>query len=223
MPPPLTATVIGDIVDSRGATDRGRLHRRLATTLSAHADDHGVLTPPEITAGDEFQATYSGVGAAIDAAWRIRLELLPDVDLRVGIGWGEVTALDHRIQDGPGWWSARAAIEAAAQAQAKSATRSVRTGYRSDEPSAAAWAGAVEAALRCRDHLLGSLDDRSVRILGELMAGRSQGQIADTEGISASAISQRVRDGGLGVLIDSAQQLASVGAPPAANPPERGA
>ena len=87
----------------------------------------------------------------------------------------------------------------------------MRTAYRSEEPGAPDPAS-VDAALRCRDHLLGSLDERSQRILGGLMAGRTQAEIADSEDISASAVSQRVRGDGLALLLQVADQLAEVGA-----------
>ena len=47
-------------------------------------------------------------------ALQVRLTAAPAIDVRFGIGWGfEVTILDAStgIQDGPGWWSARDAIE----------------------------------------------------------------------------------------------------------------
>ena len=38
------------------------------------------------------------------------LALLPVVDVRHGIGWGPVSVLgeEPRVEDGPGWWAARA-------------------------------------------------------------------------------------------------------------------
>ena len=48
---------------------------------------------------------------------------------------------------------------------------------------------------------MGSLSERSRRILGRLVAGDPQAAIAEDEGISASAVSQRVRGDGLTVVI----------------------
>lgn len=205
------ATVIGDVVGSRRSPDRQGLHARLTTALATEAEGEGVMDPLAITVGDEFQGTFATLGAAIDAAWRVRLALLPEVDVRIGLGWGEVTALDESVQDGPGWWDAREAITWVAQEQSTSRTTHLRTAYRSRATGAPS-PGAVNAALHCRDHLLGSLDDRSRRILGGLMADRTQAEIAHDEGISASAVSQRVRTGGIAVLRLAADELATVGA-----------
>ncbi|GAA3613056.1 SatD family protein [Marihabitans asiaticum] len=205
------ATLIGDVVGSRDSDDRRGLHRRLLAALADETARSVALEPPAVTVGDEFQGCYPTVGAAIAAGWRLRTTLLPEVDVRVGIGWGPVTRLDDTVQDGPGWWAAREAIDWVAEAQTKAGTRAVRTAYRSEEPGGPDPA-AVDAALRCRDHLLGSLDERSQRILGGLMAGRTQAEIADSEDISASAVSQRVRGDGLALLLQVADQLAEVGA-----------
>lgn len=206
------ATVIGDLVGSRRSPDRRALHERLQAGLAAHATDEGVVEAPAVTVGDEFQAIYATVGAAIDATWRLWLDLAPEVDVRVGIGWGVVARLDDRVQDGPGWWDARDAITAVAQDERSVPGARRRCAYRSRLPDAPDVA-AVNAALRCRDHLAGSLDDRSRHILEGLMAGRTQAQIADDEGISPAAVHQRYRNHGLAVLLAAGEELAHAGEP----------
>lgn len=42
------------------------------------------------------------------------------------------------------------------------------------------------------------------------MTGRTQAQIAETEGISASAVSQRVRRDGIGLILLAADELRTV-------------
>src|ERR1700712_223622 len=98
----LRATVIGDVVGSRSAADRGALHRAITSALADAAEV--AIEPPVLTVGDEFQGVYRTVGEAIDAALSIRLALAPGVDIRFGIGWGAITVLDDAtgIQDGPG-------------------------------------------------------------------------------------------------------------------------
>lgn len=194
---------------SRQTADRAALHRRLAAALR----DVGTaaIDPPAFTVGDEFQGSYATVGAAIEAALQLRLAVAPDIDVRFGIGWGEVTVLDVNtgIQDGPGWWSAREAIEWTAAAQQQPALAHVRTAYRSgvdDGPDA----NAVNAALLCRDHLLGSVDARSLRLLRGLLEHKTKKELAEMEGISASAVSQRTTRDGLDLLVLASEQLRTV-------------
>jgi hypothetical protein len=195
--------LIGDVVDSRGAANRRALHRAVEKALVGVNAAVPAIGELRVTVGDEFQGAYGTLGAALDAALRVRLELLPGVDTRFGIGRGAVTTLDaaRGIEDGPGWWSAREAIEAAAEAGGRSATRAARTAVRAaddDDPTL----DAVNAALLCRDHLVGSLSDRSIRLLRGLMDPHTtQSDLAAREGISASAVSQRVRADGIGSVL----------------------
>jgi len=207
--------VLGDLVGSRGAPNRRALHRAVEQALLSVNAAVPAVTQLRVTVGDEFQGAYATLGAAIDAALRVRLELVPASDVRVGIGRGPVQLLDAErgIEDGPGWWAARAAIEAVEQAAGRATTRHLRTAYRPAPSDADAGrddlghADAVNAALLCRDHLVGSLSDRSVRLLRGLMDPHTtQSELATLEGISASAVSQRVRADGIGAIL-AAQDL----------------
>ncbi|SPM30251.1 SatD family protein [Mycobacterium terramassiliense] len=204
--PSLRATVIGDVVGSRQAGDRPALHRRVAAAL--HHVATGAIDPPTFTVGDEFQGSYPTLGAAIDAALAIRLQLAPEIDVRFGIGWGMVTVLDAEagIQDGPGWWTAREAIQQTAQTQRQPGFTLVRTTFRAEADTRTDVA-AVNAALICRDHLLGSLDERSLRIVRGLMTGRTKKELAAAEGISPSAVSQRAARDGLDLIVVASQDL----------------
>jgi hypothetical protein len=70
--------------------------------------------------------------------------------------------------------------------------------------------GAVNAALICRDQLLGSLDARSLRLLRGLLNGTTKKELAELEGISASAVSQRTVRDGLDALVLATQNLRAV-------------
>ncbi len=200
------AALIGDVVRSREAADRRALHARLLDRLGAVSARTDPLEALAITVGDEFQATFAHLGQALHAALVLRTELLPGIDTRVGIGWGQVTRLDASTQDGPAWWSAREAIEWVKSAQHQPALRHSRTAYRTTA-AAAVPEEAVNAALLGRDHLVGSWDDRSVRILRGLMTDHTQAAVAAAEGISPSAVSQRVRSDGIGVVLTADQWL----------------
>ncbi|OBG15835.1 RNA polymerase subunit sigma-70 [Mycolicibacterium celeriflavum] len=203
------ATLIGDVVGSRRVADRAAAHRAINDTLADVAS--GAIDPPAFTVGDEFQGTFPTVGEAIDAALAIRLAVAPGIDVRFGIGWGEVTVLDPEagIQDGPGWWAAREAIEWTAAAQRQPGLASVRTSFRAAADSRSD-IDAVNAALLCRDHLLGSLDDRSLRIVKGLLTDQTKKDIAAAEGVSASAVSQRAGRDGLDLIVVASRLLRGV-------------
>ena len=203
------ATLIGDVVGSRTVADRAGAHRLLNRALRDVAED--AVDPPAFTVGDEFQGAFTSVGRAIDAALSLRLAVAPEVDVRFGIGWGAVTMLDEiaGIQDGPGWWAAREAIEWTASAQRQPGLALVRTSFRATD-KARADVDAINAALICRDHLLGSLDDRSTRIVKALLNNRTKKDIAAAEGISPSAVSQRSGRDGLDLIVLASQYLRSV-------------
>jgi hypothetical protein len=203
------ATLIGDVVGSRLVADRTAQHQALNQALAEIAA--GAIDPPAFTVGDEFQGSYPTVGEAIDAALSLRLAVAPDIDVRFGIGWGAVMMLDASagIQDGPGWWAAREAIEWTATAQRQPGLALVRTSFRVNGLSRPD-INAINAALLCRDHLLGLLDDRSIRILKGLLSNHTKKDIAAAEDISASAVSQRAGRDGLDLVVQASQYLRSI-------------
>ena len=198
-----SATLIGDVVDSREARDRSRLHTRLGQVLDQVNASADPRTPLRITLGDEYQGTFATVGQALAAALRLRLALLPEYDVRHGVGWGAVAVLQEepRVEDGPGWWAAREAIDAVKRAEERPATRRRRTAYRLAERTSGPEPAAVEAALMLRDQLVGGLSERSVSVLRALLAGSTQREIAEGLEITDSAVSQRVRADGLAVVV----------------------
>lgn len=209
----LQATLIGDVVGSREAASRAALHVRLAAVVEQVNATTSPTTPLRITVGDEYQGCWATVGEALVAVRLLRLAALPDVDLRHGIGWGPVTVLagEPRVEDGPGWWSARAAIEYAAEQARRPGQRLLRTAYRrAEEAGAGPDEPAINAALMLRDQLVGGLSERSLSVLRGLLGGRTQREIAEAEGVSASAISQRVRADGLAVVVAAEELLGRI-------------
>lgn len=206
---PSLATLIGDVVASRSAPDRRRLHHDLESVLAEVTTRTDPVHPLRVTVGDEFQGAWLHRGQAIHAALLLRLALLP-VEVRLGLGHGDVAALseDGTVQDGPGWWLAREAITGAKAGEP--ATRGerpvVRTRWREDSPLGPV----LDATLRHRDIVLGGLDERSLRILRGLLDGRSQAAIAADEGVSPTAVSRRVHRDGLDLLVDLDRQLGDV-------------
>ncbi|MGH3348594.1 MAG: SatD family protein [Nocardioides sp.] len=205
------ATLIGDVRHARRAPDRDLVHQRLAAALAELNDELGPVTPLRITVGDEYQGGFARVHDAVRATLRLRLALAPEVEVRHGIGWGEVRVLqdDPRVEDGPGWWVARAAIEAAAEAEGRPGTRHRRTVFRRADGPEGPDPATLEAMLILRDELVGGLSERSLLVLRGLLAGNTQRELAEELGITASAVSQRVRADGLAALVAADLELAA--------------
>lgn len=196
--------LIGDLVASRTSADRQALHDRLGGVLADVDARRPALQPPAVTVGDEFQGVYRRLGEALDASFRIRARLYPLADVRFGSGRGEVQVLDaaRGIYDGSAFWAAREAIEEAKARAERPPLQHARTVHR-EQGGDADLGTAVDAALIGVDELVGSMDPRSRRVLAALLEGATQRDVAHTEGVSASAISQRVRRDGIGAAMQA--------------------
>lgn len=178
-------TMIGDLVGSRRLPDRAGAQRKLGEVLDDVTGRVGPVQRLEATVGDEFQGAFADLAGATSAALLVRLALLPEIDVRCGIGHGEVTVHDATrqplLQDGPGWWAARDALDAVGARQ--------RTWY------VGPGAGRVNAFLVSRDALVDRLNERECRMLRMALSGETQQRIADVEGVSKSAVSQQFARG----------------------------
>ncbi|WP_256793803.1 SatD family protein [Terrabacter sp. Ter38] len=205
---PSPVALIGDIVESRTHRERQALHDAFEAAVARANAEVPIDDPAVITVGDEFQGVYPTLGAALRASFVVRSELFPRADVRFGLGRGAVTTLDpvRGIHDGPAYWAAREAITAAEDRAQHAQTRTSRTAYVApDEP--AETVAALRAALDCLDFMVGSMSTTSREILGGLMHGHAQHDVADRVGISPSAVSQRVRRDGIGVALEAMTTL----------------
>jgi hypothetical protein len=184
------------------------LHDAFAAAIARANAEVPVDDPAVITVGDEFQGVYPTLGAALRASFVVRTELFPRADIRFGLGRGDVTTLDpvRGIHDGPAYWAAREAITIAEDRAQRAQTRTSRTAYVApDEPPATV--AVVRAALDCLDFMVGSMSTTSRAILGGLMHGLAQHDVAERVGISPSAVSQRVRRDGIGIALEAMATL----------------
>ncbi len=176
--------------------------------LPAHARP---VRPFAAVVGDEFQGAFPTLRAALAATLLVRLALPAVLDLRFGLGLGEVEEIPSTsgsLSEGPGWWAARAAIE------------HVEEIARREAPQARTWVAAAEhaagaadlvrianAAALARDRVVGRWSDRVRALVCGRIAGVTQGELAQSQGISQSAVSQTLAAAGATTIILAYGQL----------------
>jgi len=209
------AAVLADIVGSRALADRARAQTDILEALTVATDGLDLRRPPWATVGDEFQVVLAAPEDAVVYTARVHLLLPPGVGLRFGIGLGRVLHLDATgrddapLEDGPAWWAAREAIDHAHRLQdagnasartwmadAREGVDQEQTGRRGDVDTA--WANAL---LVVRDHVILRMKARERRIAARLLMGDTQVDIARTEDIVQSAVSQSVHRSGASELL----------------------
>lgn len=199
-------TLIGDVVRSRRAQDRLRLQDTVIAALEEANQLVPSVAPLDPTVGDEFQATYPSVGAALRATLVLRLLVLPEVDLRFGVGRGPITVFEPEqrpiVQDGPGWWAAREAITQVKGVETQQGrSRFLRTWVVSDTGDGRD--ELVNAFLLTRDELIGQQSDRARRLTLGWLQRRTQDQLAASEHITQSAVSQQLSSSGAYAICDA--------------------
>lgn len=206
----VNAAVILDVVRSRTHADRTAVQRALAEAAELVNGLVPAERPLVATVGDEMQGAYADVGSALHAVLLVRLMLQDPYDCRAGIGAGDwqPATEDAAIVDGPAWWAARDAI---VEAKRRESTRQpgLRSWYRIGEGveigSAAPEPDQVNAYLSCRDEIVSMMNARQRRLTAGTIVGHSQAQLAEAEGITASAVSQNLRRcGATGLLAATA-------------------
>lgn len=195
--------VIVDLVRSRDQSDKLASRENLTAALNQVNTAIPAVQPLEPTIGDECQALYSDLPAALKATLLLRLYLPTPLDSRFGIGVGNYEPLGvgnyGLIQDGPAWWSAREAIDEAKRLET-GRHDTLRTWYASTEDTAPGEA-LTNAYLLCRDQLVSAMSDRNRRLLLGLIEGKAQVELAAAEGITEGAVSQSLRRAGVHAVL----------------------
>jgi hypothetical protein len=204
----MDAAVIADIVGSRRLPDRAAGQRALDATIARVEEEFPLAAHPlRPVVGDEQQGLYPSLENALASTLLIRLALPEGIDLRFGIGLGEVGTVPGpagEIPEGPGWWAAREAIESVHALQKRNAP-SARTRVAHADGEAEHMGAVVRLAnayLLSRDQVVGAMSDRARRLTYGRLAGRTQQQLAAAEGITQSAVSQALTAAGAGSLIE---------------------
>lgn len=181
--------LIADVVGSRALPDRAAAQERIGGALREVTEQLRPAQALEATVGDEFQGAFTTLGEAVSATFLVRLALLPEIDVRCGLGHGELTIHDASrtpvLQDGPAWWAARDAL-VWLEGPRRAARRTRYIGP--DE-------GRVNAYLAARDALVDRLGHTSVRMLALSLRGHSQKEIAAELGVTPSAVSHQFARG----------------------------
>lgn len=202
------AAVIGDVVGSRQVASRSRLQSRLDQALATINESMNPIQQMTPTIGDEFQGMFGTIEEAIEASFRLRVELMTKVEVRIGIGWGTLRTQDPRRtpfgQDGPCWWRAREALQELARTErSNQEPHSLRTVCRIGSRQEVAY----NAVLVLRDQLLSAIDDHDATILRMLIGGASQQDAAEHLGLNKSSISRRMQSHGLAAILRSRDHL----------------
>jgi hypothetical protein len=206
-----SVAVIADIVASRRLPDRAGAQQAIVETGRRAHDDHPVAAVPlAATVGDEFQAAYPDLASALTSLLLLQLLLPEGVQLRFGLGVGPIDPIDGTISDGPGWWAARAAIDEVHRLQDR-AVPSARTRIVAAEGQDAAMVDRIayaNAYVLARDELVGAMSDRARRLTYGRCVGRTQRELAESEGITQPAVSQALASAGASAVVAGFADLA---------------
>lgn len=217
----MTVAIIADIVRSRGLPDRSAAQRALEGAIArVEADYPHADAPMRPTVGDELQSRYPDLSSAVTAVILVRLALPDGVVCRFGLGWGAVRDVASRtsdaLQDGPGWWAAREAIEAVERMERARISRArMRVCVADAEGADAQTLGAaMNAYLLVGDHLLDGMNARVRRLAYGAWRRVPQKTMAEQEGITQSAVSQALSRSGATALLAGIQELAATAGAP---------
>jgi DNA-binding CsgD family transcriptional regulator len=208
----MDVAVIADIVGSRKLEDRSAAQRTFDRIVMQVEQDLPLATEPlSATVGDELQARYASLDAALASVLLVQLALPAGHELRFGIGIGAIREIDRgipdpealRLQDGPAWWAARAAIEIvhARQRRAVPTSRVCIVGAPEEDERMHATIDLANAYLLARDELVMRMSPRERRLVYGRIFGRTQADLAAAEGISQSAVSQALASAGAASVI----------------------
>ena len=205
--------LIGDLVGSRRSSSRTEVQQHLVDALAIANEATTSVQALAPTIGDEFQGVYADVGTALRASLVVRLALPENVDCRCGIGVGTLEIVGRseygRTQDGPAWWAARDAIVEAKRRESGQ-NKLLRSWYAVSETGGGhPDADLVNALLLCRDELVSRLDGRQRRLVLGVLRGISQKELAASEEISPSAVSQSLRRAGAFAVLGATDLMAA--------------
>lgn len=204
----MVVAVIADIVGSRRLADRGAAQRILDTAI-AQVEEALPLAARRLhpTVGDEQQGLYDSLDDALASLLLLQLSLPDGLECRFGLGIGDVgtfASASGDLQDGPGWWAAREAIEIVHLKQQRAAPSARTWVVATDDEDAGMHAEVrhANAYLLVRDQLVSAMNERARRLTRGRCLGVTQRVLATSEGISQSAVSQSLSSAGSSAVVE---------------------
>ncbi|WP_300342922.1 SatD family protein [Nesterenkonia sp.] len=198
--------VIADVIDSRSYPDRSAVQQQVEQLLQRISDAYPPLRAFTPTVGDELQAVYSSRAEALAATLYAGLLHESGPQLRFGLGQGEVFAVtssgSESIEDGPGWWRAREAVESAHRLQRRH--RYLRSRFVGPEPELQRL---TNAYLLLRDQTVEAMSLSARRYARGMAEGRSQESVAEQLGVSQPAVSKSLRSSGAAAVLQGLREL----------------
>jgi hypothetical protein len=203
------AALIGDVIHSRRHPDQVRLLESLEELLRNVNAALPLRQPLALTAADGFQGFAATLKDALRVSTLLHLACPPEMDLRLGLGWGEIVIKDEQQvpagQSGQAWWRARDAIERVAQQAGKHRwPRNLRTWFLGDDER---FAAAVNAFLICRDQILGAMDAGDRRIAWGLFHSELQVRVAEALDMTQPQVSRHQKENGPAALFQAHEVL----------------
>ena len=202
---PSCVALLADLVRSREG-DRRESHAIVLDAIEETNANVPQLDALRVTIGDELQGVYATLGDALAASFRLRGLLWGAVDIRFGLGGGDVSVVDEArgIQEGSAWIRAREAINAVEAKSREPGFAGLRTAIRDGRDAASPLA---EPLAHLVDVHIASLSDDTRGSLAALLEGLSNQDAARRLRITPSANSQRVNTNDLRTLVASIRAL----------------
>ncbi|MGZ0711147.1 SatD family protein (plasmid) [Coraliomargarita sp. W4R53] len=204
----MSIAVIADIIGSRRLLDREAAQLSLEAAIERVEHDYPVATQSfRATVGDELQALYPSLAAALGSILLLQLSLPDPIECRFGVGIGDVGNIASgrgELPDGPGWWAAREAIDRVHLLEQRTAP-SARTwivGAGEEHEGVHSSATLANAYLLSRDELVSAMSERARRLTYGRCIKTKQSDLARAEGISQPAVSQALAAAGSAAVVE---------------------